>query len=58
MADTGNTTDNIERALNALNNADHAWNHGEPASTVLMLCNEARDYLGSAIARLEAHCGD
>lgn len=48
----------LEKALNSLNNADHAWEHEEPASVVLELANEARDYLGSAIARLEAHCGD
>lgn len=52
------TSELLEKALNSLNNADHAWEHDEPASVVLQLAKDARDSLLSAIARLETHCGD
>lgn len=48
----------LEQALNYLNDADHAWNHGKSASMVLELANNAQENLRNAIARLEAHCGD
>lgn len=52
------TANFLEQSLNYLNNADHAWEHGEPASVVLELAKNAQENLRNAIARLEAHCGD
>lgn len=48
----------LEQALNSLNDADHAWEHGKSASLVLELAKNAQENLRNVIARLEAHSGD